>query len=305
MYDLIIVGGGPAGMTSAVYAARKKLRTIMVTREIGGQIMWTRDIENYMGYQYITGPELTVKFEEQMRQYPIEIVFEEVIEIESVGPGKFRVVTEENDYSAKAIIIASGKRPKQLNIPGETKYIGLGVSYCATCDGPLYSRKTVAVVGGGNSALQAALELSQVAEKVFLVACCEYVADPIVVDRLKQVPNIVEMMQYDAVSINGSQYVESFTVRHNKTGREISLPVQGIFIEIGLIPNSGFTKGVVKTNELDEIIVDCSTRTNIAGIYAAGDVTISPDKQIVIAAGDGAKAVLSAYHYLLNTEFNQ
>lgn len=303
MYDLIIIGGGPAGMTAAVYAARKKLKTIMVTREIGGQIMWTRDIENYMGYQYITGPELTVKFEEQMRQYPIEIVYEEVTAIKSITAGEFTVLTGENSYKAKTVIIASGKSPKQLNIPGEIEYIGLGVSYCATCDGPLYSDKTVAVVGGGNSALQAALELSQIADKVYLVVRGAYVADPIIIDKLKQAQNVVEMMQYVAVRIEGNQNVESFTVRHIETGREVSLPVQGIFVEIGLMPNSGFAKDVIKTNEFDEIIVDCSARTNIPGIFAAGDVTASPDKQIVVAAGEGAKAVLTAYNYLLHENY--
>ncbi|MBP2661444.1 MAG: Thioredoxin-disulfide reductase, partial [Firmicutes bacterium] len=161
MYDLIIIGGGPAGLTAAVYAARKKMNTLLLTKEFGGQLMWTKEIENYMGYQFISGPELMGKFEEQVKRFAVAIQYEEVNGLIVNQDGTFLVKTEEKEYQSKTVILATGKRPRGLDIPGEKEFTGRGVSYCATCDGPFFDNKAVAVIGGGNSAVQAALELSK------------------------------------------------------------------------------------------------------------------------------------------------
>lgn len=299
MYDLIIIGCGPAGMTAAVYAARKQMKTLMLTEEFGGQPMWTKEIENYMGYQYITGPELMAKFEEQIRKYPTEIKYEKVIGVSKQADGTFRTLAQSGEFASKTVIIASGKRSRRLNVPGEKEFTGLGVSYCATCDGPLFAGKTVAVVGGGNSAIQAAIELGNIAEKVYLVVRDDYIADPVVIDRMKQAGNIVELQGYETVAINGKDFVETCDIKHSQTREEKTLSVQGVFVEVGLIPNSEYLGDIVDKNEYGEVLVNCRAETKTAGLFAAGDVTDGPDKQIVIAAGDGSKAALGAYDYLL------
>lgn len=305
MYDLIVIGGGPAGMTAVVYAARKKLNTLLVTQDIGGQVLWTRDIQNYMGYQFVTGPELMAKFEEQVRMFPVAIKYEEVVKLEQTPDGAFLVRTAEGEYQGRAAIIASGKRPRRLNVPGEAELTGMGVSYCATCDGPLFAGLTVAVVGSGNSALQAAVELATIAEKVFLVSRDPYVADPIIVDMLGQHANIEEIKGYESKEIIGRHSIENYIIQPNgRPDQPRELAVQGIFVEVGLIPNSEFAVGLVERNQNGEITVDCRSRTNVKGLFAAGDVTDGPDKQIVIAAGDGARAALVAYEHLLHSQYN-
>ncbi len=301
MFDLTVIGGGPAGMTAVVYAARKKLNTLLVTQDIGGQVLWTRDIQNYMGYQFVTGPELMVKFEEQVKLFPVTIKYENVVKLEKMPDNSFTIHTAEGTvYQSKAAIIASGKRPRRLNVPGETELTGMGVSYCATCDGPLFAGMTVAVVGSGNSALQAAVELANVAEKVYLVSRDPYIADPVIIDLLKKYPNLEEIKEHESQEIVGKYAVEKYIIHANgrpEQSRELS--VQGVFVEVGLIPNSEFAD-LVERNEFDEIMVDCRARTSVEGLFAAGDVTDGPDKQIIIAAGDGSKAALVAYEYLLH-----
>lgn len=301
MFDLLIIGGGPAGMTAAVYAARKLLNTLMLTEDIGGQVLWTRDIQNYMGYQMVTGQELTAKFEEQVKLFPITIESDKVVKLEQIANG-FAAYTESGQcYQAKAVILASGKRPRRLNIPGETELTGMGVSYCATCDGPLFSGLPVAVIGGGNSAVQAALELAKLADKVYLISRGAYVADPIVIKMLGDYNNIEELKEYDSEKIIGQYAVEKLVVQPRaRSEAKRELDVRGIFVEIGLIPNSEYVRELVTCNQAGEIIVDCRTRTNIPGLFGAGDITNGPDKQIIIAAGDGAKAALVAFEYLLH-----
>ncbi len=302
MYDLLIIGGGPAGMTAAVYAARKKLDTLLLTKEFGGQPMWTMEIENYMGYQFITGPELMAKFEEQVRRFAVTTKYEEVTELKINEDGTFTVISNEGEYQSKTVIIASGKRPSLLEVPGEQEFIGRGVSFCATCDGPLFANKTVAVVGGGNSAVQAAVELSNVADKVYLVVRDGYNADPVVVDKMKKEDKIVELLGYSANSLHGSHLLEKFIINEDETQETKELIVQGVFVEIGLSANSEFAAKVVKLNKYREIEVDCHCSTGIPGLFAAGDVNTGPDKQIVIAAGDGSKAALMVYDYLLHKQ---
>lgn len=298
MYDLVIIGAGPAGLTAALYAARKKLSILVLTKDLGGQVMLTKDIENYMGYQFVTGQELVQKFEDQLTPILEEntIRYEAVRAIRVEGEN-LAVLTEENVYAAKSILIASGKRPRPLDVPGETKLRGRGVSYCATCDGPLFKKKDVAVIGGGNSALQAALELSRICGTVYLADRSGYRGDAILVDRVKEAENIIGLRQYRTKEICGAQVVEEI-VFENSEGQIERIAVGGVFIEAGLLPNTEFLKETVVLNERGEIVVDCRCHTSIPGIFAAGDVTDSVDKQIVIAAGDGAKAAMAINEYL-------
>ena len=303
MYDLIIIGGGPAGLTAAVYAARKKMNTLLVTKEYGGQLMWTKEIENYMGYQFISGPELMSKFEEQVKRFAVVTKYEEVNGFVVNEDGTFLIKTESDEYKSKTVIVATGKRPRRLDVPGEIEFTGRGVSYCATCDGPLFADKVVAVVGGGNSAVQAALELSNIAQTVYLVVRGDhYIADPIILDKMKVATNIVELKGHESEGIYGDEVVEKIIVRNITTGETQDLAVGGVFVEVGLEPNSEFVEDIIMMNKKKELVVDCRSKTNIPGVYAAGDITDGPDKQIVIAAGDGAKSALMAYDYLLHKQ---
>ncbi|CQR74200.1 NADH dehydrogenase [Sporomusa ovata DSM 2662] len=288
-------------MTAAVYTARKRLKVLMLTKEFGGQPMWTMDIENYMGYQFITGPELMDKFDEQVRRFPIAIQYEEVTDLSQNTDGTFTVISDSGEYQAQAVIIASGKRPRRLEVPGEAEFTGRGVSYCATCDGPLFTGKNVAVIGGGNSALQAAIEVSGVAAKVYLISLHGYTAEPIVIEKLKELAQpVIEFSGYTTTEVKGTQAVETLIITNNETKEQTELTVQGVFVEIGLLPNTEYCQGILNFNNYREVVTDCRARTNIPGLFAAGDVTNGPDKQIVIAAGDGAKAAMVAYEYLLH-----
>ena len=297
--DVAIIGGGPAGLTAAVYLARKKRSVAIITKELGGQVAWTLGIENYMGYQYVTGKELTDKFVEQVRQFPIPVVTDEITELK-VGDGDFTLLTSGGrSIEARTVIVASGKTPRELGIPDEKKYVGKGLSYCATCDGPLFTGKDVAVCGGGNSAVQAAIDMSQISSRVYIVSRSPWKADAVVVDRANALQNLEKKTGYAALGIVGEKTVEGLRVRDKATGREEVLPVKGVFVEVGLDPNTSFLKGIVDLNEYREVIVDCMCQTKVPGLFAAGDVTMVHEKQIVVAAGEGAKAALSAHEYLM------
>jgi alkyl hydroperoxide reductase subunit F len=299
MYELIIVGAGPAGMTAAVYAARKRINTLLLSKDLGGQPLWTAGIENYMGFQFIEGPELMLKFEEQVKQFPIEQEIGQGAVALSRGDGEFEIRTDKDEsYQAKAVIIASGKRPRQLNVPGEDNLKGRGVSYCAICDGPLFADERVAVIGGGNSALEAADDMVKIAEHVYLVSTTPLTGDQILIDRAKDAASLTIFLEHEVMAIEGSSRVEGIRIRDLKSGEERKIDVGAVFVEIGLIPNSAFAKGITKLNEFDEIEVNCACETGMLGLYAAGDVTNVPEKQIVVAAGEGAKAALGAHHYL-------
>ncbi len=300
MHELIIVGAGPAGMTAAVYASRKKINTLLLSKDLGGQPLWTAGIENYMGYQFIEGPELMQKFEEQVKQFPVEQKIGQGVVALSQIDGGFDIRTDKDEsYQAKAVIIASGKRSRQLNVPGEDKLKGRGVTYCATCDGPLFAGDKVAVIGGGNSALEAADDMVKIAEHVYLVSITPLTGDQILIDKLKDASNLITIfLEHEVVAIEGSSRVEGIRIRDSKSGEERKIDVGAVFVEIGLIPNSEFAKGMTKLNELDEIEVNCACETGVPGLFAAGDVTSVPEKQIVVAAGEGAKAALGAHRYL-------
>jgi len=299
MYALIIIGGGPAGMTAAVYAARKKLNTLLISYDIGGQVLWTTGIENYMGYQFIEGLELMKKFEEQVKQFPLDMKTGEKVSSLSQTNGGFEVRTDKGEsYQAKAAIIAAGKRPRQLNVPGEEKLRGRGVTYCAICDGPLFTGENVAVIGGGNSALEAAEDMFKIADHVYLVSLTPLTGDQILIDKVKAANNLTMFLEHEVLEIKGESRVKGIKIRDLKSKQERELDVGGIFIEIGLIPNSEPFKGIASLNGFGEIEVSCANETGVPGLFAAGDVTNIPEKQIVVAAGEGAKAALKAHRYL-------
>ncbi len=300
IYDVIITGGGPAAMTAAVYCMRKGVSTGFVTREIGGQVSETSGIENYLGYKYIEGRELVNRFSEQVKQF--EIGFREgagVLKIET-GDVKKVAIDSGETFLAKTVIISTGNRWRKLGVPGEDRLVGKGVAYCAICDAPFFAGKRVAVVGGGNSGLEAAIDLAKVAEHVTLVQFLEHLtADGILIDKIEKYGNVDILLEHEVKEVKGDEGVTAVTVAERKTGKARDLDVQGVFVEIGLIPNSEMVKGVVDLNERGEIVVDCACRTSAPGIFAAGDVTSVPYKQIIIAAGEGAKAALSACEYIL------
>jgi len=299
MYDLLIIGGGPAGLTAAVYAARKKLNTLLLSKDLGGQPNWTTGVENYMGYQFIEGSELMQKFEEQVKQFPVELKIGQSISRISRANGIFEAITEKGEkYQAKTAIIATGKRPRPLNVPGEQKFIGRGVTYCAICDGPLFSGYKVAVIGGGNSALEAADDMVKIAEHVYLISTTPLTGDPILIDKARNASNLTMFLEHEVLEIKGDNQVSGIIIRDLKTKETKDLEVGGILVEIGLIPNSDLAKGLTNLNKQGEIEVSCANETNIPGLFAAGDITNAPEKQIVVAAGEGAKAALQAHRYL-------
>ncbi len=300
IYDLLIIGGGPAGISAGIYAVRKNLRTLLISLDLGGQVLLTSEIGNFIGYQYISGRELAEKFTEHLRSLPISLrVPDEVISLKWEG-GLFFVETKfQGRYKGKAVIVATGKRPRSLDVPGERELTGRGVSYCVTCDAPLFVNKDTAVIGGGNSAVSAALDLSKVANKVYLIVRSQLRADPVLLEKLDKTEKIEKLIGFIPKAIEGRSKVEGIVIKNVATEEERKIPLQGVFVEVGLIPNSDFLKGLVKTNELGEIIVTSNCETSQEGIFACGDVTNVAGKQIIIACGEGAKAALGAYRYLL------
>lgn len=285
-------------MTAAVYAARKKLNTLLVSKDVGGQVNWTLGVENYMGYQFIEGQELMARFEEQVKKFPIDIRTGQVVVGVRMGKDGFRVETERDVYDGRAVIVASGKRPRPLNVPGEEKLRGRGVTYCSVCDGPVFTGRKVAVVGGGNSALEAVNDLVRIAEHVYMVSLTKLTGDAVLIERAQKAANITIFTEHQVIDISGGNAVESMRIRDLKSGQIRTLEVAGIFVEIGLIPNSEPVKGLAELNQTGEIMINCYCETSVPGLFAAGDVTDAPEKQIVVAAGEGAKAALRAHRYL-------
>lgn len=301
IYDLIIIGAGPAGITASVYSARKKLNFLVISLDIGGQAAWSGDIENYTGYQFITGPELAGKFEEHMRKYGIALKENEgVLSLEKSGE-IISVETDKGDYQARSVIIASGKKSRELGVPGEKEFKNRGLTYCATCDGPLFAGKEVAVIGGGNSALDAALQLIKIAKQVYIINNAgQLTGDEIMRQKVEAAGNATVLNNTQVVSVTGDKFVGAIKIKDNAGVKELA--VQGVFVEIGLIPNVAFA-GKMEKNERGEIKIDPRNQTNIPGIFAAGDVTDVQEKQIIIAAGEGSKAALSAFRYLARKKF--
>lgn len=300
-YDVAIVGGGAAGMTAAIYAARKALKTVLISLDIGGQSNMASHVENYPGFDLIKGPELMKRFFEKVIKLGVEFVIGEVKEIEKNNDIFVLKLSDGKNIEAKAIILAFGKIPRKLGVPGEQEFFGRGVSTCVTCDGPLYKGKIVAVVGGGNSAVEGALELSNIAKKVYLIHRRDaFVADETTLAKLKEKNNVELVLNSIVKEIKGKNRskVESIIVENVKTNKEREIKVDGVFIEIGFESKTEWLKGIVELDEKGQIKIDKLCRTSQPGIFAAGDCTDMPFKQIVISAGQGAIAALQAYQWL-------
>ena len=301
-YDVIIIGGGAAGMTAAIYTSRKGLRTAIISQDLGGQMSMTNEIENYPGVELTSGPDLVNRFRAQAEKFGAEIFLNQVTDVAAIDSG-FKVSTSTAEYVALAVILAFGLTPRSLGVPGEDKFKGRGVSFCATCDAPFYKNKVVAVVGGGNSALEAVEELSGVATKVYLIHRNDsFRAEQILIDRLKTLPNVEVLMQSAIEEFEGETKLKSVVVRDlTGTKTDFELTVDGVFLEIGYITKTDWLKNLVDLNERGEIAINAKAETSRAGLFAAGDVTTLLYKQIVISAGEGAKAALSAAQYIAKT----
>ncbi|PIP17281.1 MAG: thioredoxin-disulfide reductase [Candidatus Portnoybacteria bacterium CG23_combo_of_CG06-09_8_20_14_all_37_13] len=287
MKDLIIIGAGPAGLTAGIYAKRYNLDFLVIGQTPGGTAIEAWQIENYPGFKSIAGLDLMQKFQEQLGQKIIQENIEKITK-------DFLVYTDKNQYQGKTLILAMGSKNRKLGLENEEKFLGRGISYCVTCDGPLFKDKIVAVVGGGNAALTGALELADIAKKVYLIhRRDEFRADPIWQEKIKQNKKIEIIFNTRVVQVKGDKILEKIILDSSR-----ELEVSGLFIEIGTTPSSGLAQDLAITLENDFIVVDKNQATNIPGVFAAGDITNNPLKQIISACGQGAVASFSAFQYV-------
>ena len=299
LYDLAILGAGPAGLSAAIYAARKLLKICVVSHDVGGQILLTSDIENYLGFELISAPELVRKFQEQVNIFGFEqFLGEKVSKLEKFNDHFLVTASQAVKIESKSLLIASGKRSRLMNVPGEREFAAKGISYCSTCDAPFFKDLPVAVIGGGNSAFEAVIDLLKICPQVYMINITpSWQGDEIYQQQALKNPKLVPMLNTGVKEVRGGDRVQSIVVKTPEGEQE--LKVRGVFVEIGLAPNSEFAKGFVEMNKYGEIIIDCDCRTNVPGVFAAGDVTTVTEKQIVVAAGEGAKAALAAYRWLI------
>jgi len=304
-YDVLIVGGGPAGAAAGVYAARKGIRTGIAAERFGGQVNDTLAIENYISVLETDGPKLAAALEAHAKAYDVEIMnLQKAVElIPAEQPGGLVQVKMDNGgtLKAKTVILSTGARWRNVNVPGEAEYKNKGVAYCPHCDGPLFKGKDVAVIGGGNSGIEAAIDLAGVVKHVTVVEFADQLkADAVLVKKLKSLPNVTVHVNAQTTEITGAQgKVNGLKFKDRVSGDEHLVPLEGVFVQIGLVPNTEFLRGTVELSKFGEIMVDAKGHTNVPGVFAAGDCTNVPYKQIVIAAGDGAKAALSAFDHLI------
>ncbi|MBU2235443.1 FAD-dependent oxidoreductase [Patescibacteria group bacterium] len=304
VYDLIIIGASAAGIASGIYAARRNLNFIVISKDVGGEVAKSGEVWNYPGYPKTDGIALSEKFKEHLLSN--DVTPETVVTVRGLKKDgdKFHIEADKNGeaitYEAKSVIVATGVEPRHLGIPGEDEFRGKGVTYCTTCDGPLFRGKIVATVGGGNSALESALMLSEIGSKVYLINRNEEMAgETVLIDKVMAAKNIELVTNAETSEIRGEQFVSGLKYKDKSSGEEKELEVQGVFVHIGNIPNSGMFD-IVEKNKFGEIMVDRLGKTNVEGLFAAGDVTDIPYKQIAIATGMGVVAVLSAVNYLNN-----
>jgi alkyl hydroperoxide reductase subunit F len=295
VYDLLIIGGGPAGLSAAIYSARKGLSVGILGEKIGGQVQDTSSVENYMGFEFVSGQGLAESFEKHVKSLDVHMTSD--IRVKEIQKGSVFSIIADNfqTYQSKTVLVTTGSKSRQLGIPGENDFYSKGVSYCAICDGPLYQDKVVTVVGGGNSAVEAAIDLSKIAKHVHLVHRSTLRADQILVDKLEKIDKVDIHLGTQVETIKGTSLVEGIDLIGQTQGY---LPTDGVLIEIGYVPNSQFLE--VDKNNRGEILVDSHHQTSVQGIFAAGDVTTERYKQIIIAASEGAKAALSINEYLYN-----
>ncbi len=297
-YDVIVTGGGPAGVAAAVYSARKGLNVAVIAERVGGQVNETGGIENLISVSKTTGPKLADDLRNHMNEYPIDIFEHRLVEKVTVEDNLKVVTTQSGElFAAPALIIATGAGWRRLNVPGEADFIGRGVAFCPHCDGPFYKGKRVAVVGGGNSGIEAAIDLAGICTHVTVFEFLdELKADKVLQEKVKSLPNVDIFLHSQTTEvINNGEKVIGMKVKDRKTEEERFVDLDGVFVQIGLAPNSAAFRDVVNTNRFGEIEIDERARTNVPGIYAAGDVTTVPYKQIIISMGEGAKAALTAF----------
>jgi NADH-dependent peroxiredoxin subunit F len=306
-YDMLIIGGGPAGAAAAVYAARKGLRTGIVAERFGGQTLDTLGIENYPSVLMTEGPQFAAALEAQVRHYGVDIMnLQRVARLDPASrPGALATVALHNGAALKArsVVLATGARWRNINVPGEAEYRTKGVAYCPHCDGPLFKGKDVAVIGGGNSGVEAAIDLAGVVKHVTLLEFADQLrADQVLVDKLKSLPNVSIHLNAQTTEVLGDgQKMSGLRYTDRSSGQQHQLALAGVFVQIGLVPNTEFLKGTVELSRFGEIIVDAKCATSVPGVYAAGDATTVPYKQIIVAAGEGAKAALGAFDHLIRS----
>lgn len=301
-YDVVIIGAGPAGLTAAIYTSRRNLKTVIISKNLGGQVITTPSIENYPGFDRIGGVELIQKFEKQVKNFGVEITYDEVESIVKKDD-KFLVKTPNNEYEVRSVILAFGRTPRSLEVPGEKNFTGKGISYCAVCDMPLFKDKIVAVVGGGNSALDAALLGSDIAKKVYLIhRRQEFRGFESMVDKVKERENVEFILDSVVKEFKGNKFLKSIIVENVKSGEKKKIILDGVFVEIGSEVKTDFIKDLVDLDENGQVIVNQKCETSQRGIFAAGDITNTPFKQIIVASGEGAKAGLQAYNYIHGVE---
>lgn len=307
VFDVLIVGGGPAGAAAAVYAARKGIRTGVVAERFGGQVLDTVDIENYISVPKTEGPELAAAMERHVRDYGVDIMNlqrAKVLTPAAHAGGLIDIQLESGaSLKAKAVILSTGARWRNMNVPGEEQYQTKGVAYCPHCDGPLFKGKRVAVVGGGNSGAEAAIDLAGIVTHVTLLEFAgELKADAVLQRKLQSLPNVTIILNAQTTEVIGDgKKVTGIAYKDRTSGALKTVELEGIFVQIGLLPNTGWLKGTVELSQFGEVVVDAKCHTNMLGVFAAGDCTTVPYKQIIIAAGEGAKAALSAFDYLIRT----
>lgn len=299
IYDVVVLGAGPAGLTAGMYAARQGLRTAIIGGEVGGQAAWASEVENYLGWRLVTGPELVANFRDHVSQFEVECFEGQLANAIIPADDGYEIFTREGtSFVTKSVIIATGRSVNRLAVPGEAELVGRGVSYCATCDGAFFKEKAVLIVGPAESAADAALELADLGAKVTVSSIQPLRASESLVKRLEEHPSITLRPGTKVTSIEGEDRVTGVRLKIQATGEEELIAVQGVFIESGSIPVSEYTGGLVEMNDRGEIKVDRSNATNAPGIFAAGDVTDGLGKQIIIAAGEGARAAMAASRYL-------
>lgn len=302
-YDILIVGGGPAGASAAIYSARKGIRTGIVSERFGGQVMDTLGIENFISVKATEGPKLVTALEEHVKEYEVDIMnLQRAKSIQKNDENALFEVELENGgkLKSKSVIVATGARWRELNVPGEKEFKGKGVAYCPHCDGPLFKGKHVAVIGGGNSGVEAAIDLANIVGHVTLLEFAgELKADDILQKRLYSLSNVDVILNAQTLEVLGSDKVNSMIYLDRKTNEKKTIALEGIFIQIGLLPNTDFVKNTVDLSKFGEIIIDSHGQSSLPGLFAAGDVTTVPYKQIIIAMGEGAKASLGAFDYLI------
>lgn len=299
IWDVIIIGSGPAGLSAAIYSARKGLGVLVLSIAMGGQVIETDVIDNYVGISRINGPDLMDSFLQHTQEYDVEI--ELGVKVDKISPAdKLKIIdTGKDEIKARAVILASGTHKRQLGVSGENELKGKGVHYCAICDSFLYSGQEVAVVGGGNSGLEASLDMARLDSKVNLIEVADQLRGDDLLQKKVSAEDLIDVYTGNNIEkIKGDKSVSSIVIRKNSTGKIREIDVNAVFVEIGLIPNSGFVSALVQTNNRNEIVINNKNETSVEGIWAAGDVTDIKDKQIIVATAEGVKAALRVNEFL-------